>query len=201
MQNHIVKAILLIVLCYALPTFAGLRSVAFYYGPHPPLDILRAFDITVVNPTDQLHPNNYNTSSSELAAYVSVGEVAQTASDRQQIKPTWVIAKNEAWQSLVIDQTQMEWQQYFINQIITPLWDSGYKSFFLDTLDSYQLAQLTPQQKTAQVKALAQLIQAIKTKYPSVKLILNRGFELLPLVHDQVYAVAAESLFAGWDQK
>jgi hypothetical protein len=31
-------------------------------------------------------------------------------------------------------------------------------------------------------------------------LILNRGFEILPQVHDQVAAVAFESLFGRWDQ-
>ena len=28
----------------------------------------------------------------------------------------------------------------------------------------------------------------------------NRGFEILPQVHDLVYAVAFESLYSGWDQ-
>ena len=32
-------------------------------------------------------------------------------------------------------------------------------------------------------------------------MIFNRGFEILPQVREMVTAVAAESLFQGWDQE
>ncbi|MBR7839898.1 hypothetical protein KDL01_42075, partial [Actinospica durhamensis] len=40
----------------------------------------------------------------------------------------------------------------------------------------------------------------IKARYPEARLIFNRGFEILPQVHDLAYAVAFESLYRGWDQ-
>ena len=79
------------------------------------------------------------------------------------------------------------------------MWDTGYRGFFLDTVDSYHLIADTPQQRSQQEQGLAAVIQRLKASYPDAKLILNRGFELLPLIHQQIYAVAAESLFQGWD--
>src|SRR5690606_25325274 len=47
---------------------------------------------------------------------------------------------------------------------------------------------------------LIAVIRAIRERYPSASLILNRGFELLPAIHEHVYAVAFESLFKGWNE-
>ena len=42
------------------------------------------------------------------------------------------------------------------------------------------------------------LIKEIKQRYPDAKLIFNRGFEILPELHQDVYAVAVESLYQAW---
>ena len=39
----------------------------------------------------------------------------------------------------------------------------------------------------------------IKQQYPEVRLIANRGFELLPQAAPQIDMVVAESLYQGWD--
>jgi hypothetical protein len=112
----------------------------------------------------------------------------------------WLIGRNESWASRVVDQSQPGWPAFFVDQVIDPLWDKGYRGFFLDTLDSYQLAAQTDDARARQQAGLVAVIRAIKARHPDAKLILNRGFELLPQVHDLVYAVAFESLFHGWDQ-
>ena len=70
----------------------------------------------------------------------------------------------------------------------------------MDTLDSYHLVSPTKEQQRKQEKGLIAVIQTIKQSYPDAKLIFNRGFEIIPDVADHVYAVAAESLFRGWNQ-
>lgn len=84
--------------------------------------------------------------------------------------------------------------------MIDPLWRRGYRGFFLDTLDSYQRTARTEVDRVHQEAGLVAVIRAIKARYPRAKLIFNRGFEILPQVHDLAYAVAFESLFRGWDQ-
>ena len=43
------------------------------------------------------------------------------------------------------------------------------------------------------------LVRALRGRFPGAKLIFNRGFEILPQVHGEAYAVAAETLFQRYD--
>lgn len=174
-------------------------TIAFYYGYNPPVDLLHAFNIAVVDPGSQFDAKNYHTAHSQAYAYVSIGEVDPGKTYASQIKPTWVLGRNPAWDSQVMDLSNPAWQQFLVNQVITPLWDKGYRGFFFDTMDSYQLVAKTPQAQAAQVAGLIAVIQQVKAKYPDAQIILNRGFELLPQVHQLVLGIAAESLFQGWN--
>lgn len=179
----------------------GQPTAAFFYGKNVPALQLCMYDMVVVDPYSNFNPDEYCKSISLPIAYVSVGEVAQDAPYVKDIKPEWVIGKNTAWNNnFVIDQSQKGWQDYFISQKIDPLWKKGYRGFFLDTLDSYFLATHDPQQQQKQIDNIANLIQQIKKRYPEAKIILNRGFQLLPQVHSQVDAVVIESLYNAWNQ-
>lgn len=169
-------------------------SVALYYASNPPINELKAFDVVVVDPDSGLTPKTYGTGPSSLFAYVSVGEAEPDRSYTKQMNRKWFIGENKGWNSKVIDVSNPDWRTFFLNNVIEPLWKAGYRGFFLDTLDSYQLS--TDKSKLAVMESgLAETIRAIKTRHPEVRLILNRGFEIFPAVKDSVFAVAAESLY------
>ncbi len=194
---------LAIVLSYLVCVGAGgvraEEQIAFYYGAKLPVDELRAFDIVVVEPDHSHDPKQYKTANSELFAYVSVGEINPQRSYAASIPSTWIIGDNPAWASKIIDQAQSAWPDFLVQRIITPLWQRGYRGFFLDTLDSYQLAAKDASERARQELGLQKAILAIRNRYPEAKLIFNRGFEILPALHRHVFAVAAESLFHGWN--
>src|SRR6185312_3408480 len=79
------------------------------------------------------------------------------------------------------------------------LWSKGYHRFFLDTLDSYQLGTQDAKKREVQRRALCEIISAMVTRHPDVRILLNRGFELLPDIGKKVHGVVAESLFDRWD--
>jgi hypothetical protein len=113
---------------------------------------------------------------------------------------TWFAGSNAAWSSTIVDQTAPGWPAFFVEQIVKPLWERGYRGFFLDTLDSYQLVAKTDVERAQQQAGIVTVLRALKARYPQALLILNRGFEILPQVHGEVAAVAFESLFGRWDQ-
>ncbi|HEX5362576.1 MAG TPA: endo alpha-1,4 polygalactosaminidase, partial [Fluviicoccus sp.] len=175
-------------------------AVALYYGDKPPLDELRAFDVVVVDPDHRgLDPAAYRRHDSELFAYVSVGEVRPEKPYYRQIPAGWMSGENKAWGSRVLDQSQADWPRFFADRVIAPLWAKGYRGFFFDTLDSYQLVADTPEKRKRQEEGLKAAIREVKQRWPDARLIFNRGFEILPDVHQYVWMVAAESLFKGWD--
>ena len=187
---------LLMAACSAAAAGPG---IALYYGKEPPLDELAAFDIAVVEPAHVPDPRPHNTARSSLFAYVSVGEVHPSRSYAHEIPQAWKIGENATWGSILIDQSQPQWPVFFRERVIKPLWDAGYRGFFLDTLDSYQLAAKSDAGRARQEAGLAALITEVKRAYPEARLIFNRGFEILPQTHQHAFAVAAESLFRGWD--
>jgi uncharacterized protein (TIGR01370 family) len=176
-------------------------SFAFYYGKDIPWEALGAFDVAVVEPgnvggggwSHRLNPGT------TVAAYIAVGEVHPTRGYFKAMRPEWKLGENAAWGSIVVDQSAPGWSAFYLAQVIKPLWDQGYRAFFLDTLDSFYLVAKTPDAQQKQMAGMANLIQDIKRAYPDAKLIFNRGFEILPQVNTLAYAVAAESLFQGWD--
>ena len=176
-------------------------SFAFYYGKDIPWEALGAFDVAVVEPGNVgvngwAHRLNPGTT---VAAYIAVGEVHPTRGYFKAMRPEWKLGENVAWGSIVVDQAAPGWSAFYLAQVIKPLWDQGYRAFFLDTLDSFYLVAKTPEAQQKQIAGMANLIKDIKRAYPDAKLIFNRGFEILPQVNTLAYAVAAESLFQGWD--
>jgi hypothetical protein len=177
-------------------------SVALFYANNPPLDELHAFNVTVVDPDNaNINAQSYRRKNSELFAYASVGEVRSDKPYFSKIPKAWLIGDNKNWKSQIIDQSASGWANFFSDNVIAPLWAKGYRGFFLDTLDSYQLVSKTPEARARQEAGLIATIREIKKRWPDAKLIFNRGFEILPTVHDAVWMVAAESLYQSWDAK
>lgn len=194
----------LVSLCLGLFTLAAVAaapvtspSVALFYGPDAPLDELKAFDIVVVEADNGIDPKKYRHPYSTLYAYVGVGEAQPSRPWFKDIPAQAKFAQNADWGSAVIDLSHPVWADFVAERIIAPLWAAGYRGFFLDTLDSYRLAKKFDE--AAQQKGLIAVIDKLHQRFPGIRLILNRGFDIVPAVRDKIVMVAAESLFQGWD--
>ncbi len=162
--------------------------------------MLQAFDVAVVEPDSGFDPRKVKTPHTEWFAYVSVGEVLSGRTYFGDIPKDWLVGDNDAWHARVIDQAADGWPAFYVDKVIAPLWERGYRGFFLDTLDSYHLVAKTDIERARQEAGMVRAIQAIKARYPDAKLLFNRGFEILPKVHSLAYGVVFESLFRGWNQ-
>jgi len=174
-------------------------STAFFYGKPVPVDLMAHFEQVVVEPDNIDNINPLLAEGISVFAYLSVGEINQTRPWYSEIPKDWLLGENKAWGSSIVDLSKKEWQDYIINKLMTPLWERGYRGFFLDTLDSYQLMIEDPALRVAQQQALINIIRTMHERFPGVKLMLNRGFELFPDVANYAVAVAAESLFQRWN--
>lgn len=179
---------------------APLRSIAFYYGETPMLKQLAQFEFAVVEPDHGFVPVRAS-HKPRWIAYVSVGEVNKSRDYYSAIPKPWIIGHNVEWIADIIDQGAPGWPEFFVEHVIAPLWKQGYNGFFLDTLDSYQLVVKDEAQRQKSQQGLIAVIRAMHKRFPQAVLILNRGFELLPAIHNDIYAVAFESLFKGWSEK
>jgi hypothetical protein len=176
-------------------------NTALYYGAEPPFEELAAFDWVVLEPD---HDHDVARAAARmphtrLLAYLSVGEVLPQAPHYAVMPSAWRIGHNTAWHSEVIDQRSADWPAWFVEHVARPQWQRGYRGFFLDTLDSYQLVATSAAERAAQEAGLVRVIAALRAAFPSAKLIANRGFEIFPQVAEQIDMLAAESLYRRWN--
>lgn len=198
---------LCILCCMAWPRVSSAEPrTAFYYGSPIPADLLVAYDQIVVEPGEIESLDGFaapgstapsGTRGAVPVAYFSVGEIAKSTSEAERVPAGWVLAENAAWSSLVMDLAHPGYRRHLLARY-ERLWRAGYRRFFLDTLDSYRLASEGARADRAEA-ALVPLILEMKRRHPEVRLILNRGFELLPRLARAVSGVVAESLFDRWD--
>ncbi|MFI3185802.1 MAG: endo alpha-1,4 polygalactosaminidase [Methylococcaceae bacterium] len=185
--------------CFTCSEIYAHPSTAFFYGKPVPVDLLTHFEQVVVESDNIDNIDQFTAKGVTVFAYLSVGEINRSRPWYSEIPKTWLLGENKAWGSSIVDLSKKEWQDYLINKLMAPLWERGYNGFFLDTLDSYQLITEDPNLRLAQQKALINLIRTMHHRFPGIKLIFNRGFDLLPDIANYAVAVAAESLFQRWN--
>ncbi|MDC0434576.1 endo alpha-1,4 polygalactosaminidase [bacterium] len=176
------------------------RATAFYYGSEPAVDILSQYDRLVLEP-DNIKADELIRLKAEGArtyAYLSVGEVGPFRAYASDVKEQWVLGKNPTWDSQVLDLSNSELRNFLIGRVDV-LQAAGYEGLFLDTMDSFNLVAGTEQQRESQRAGLIELIRTIGTRFPQLQIISNRGFEVLDDIAPYVEAVAAESLYASWN--
>lgn len=172
------------------------QTTAFYYGQSLPRELATTYDQVVVQPDHVGDPAAIRALGAEPVAYFSVGEAAP--SQISGLQPAWILAKNAAWASLVMDLANPDYRAYLVARFEV-LYARGFHRLFLDTLDSYQLAAKTDAARAKQRAGIVALLKAFKAKHGDVQMIVNRGFELLPEIAPLVSGVVAESLFDRWD--
>ena len=200
------KVLLLVSLCltgsttFAVDRDDSLKSIAFYYGPNPPVNALAQFDRLVLEP-ENIKPTELTQlkrSGAVAYSYLSVGEVGEHRNWYDRIPQDAVTGTNGDWNSKLMNLSDPAWQRFLL-QRAAELQRRGYEGLFLDTMDSYQLFVKSDAERKTQEAALANLVYRIKRKYPELSIITNRGFEVIDRIGQYIDGVAAESLYAGWN--
>ena len=96
--------------------------------------------------------------------------------------------RNPVWGSILVNLEHPGWQ----SQVLERAWKAtarGFHGFFLDTVDSTAIGDR---------RAFIRLIRALRSRFPSAPIMLNRGFALLPSVQDLVDGILFESLSTTW---
>jgi hypothetical protein len=164
-----------------------------------PLGALSQYDRVVVEADNLPNPAAFAASGTVVFAYLSVGEAEGWRASTRELDSSLFLGENTAWHSRIADLTQPGWTKFLVERRMAALWQQGYRAFFLDTLDSYQIALKDPIKQAAQAHALASLIRTMHDRFPGVQLLLNRGFVVLPEIGHLAVGLVAESLFQGWD--
>jgi hypothetical protein len=171
-------------------------STAFFYGKDVPPELFAHYDRVVVEPDHfAAVPRSPR---AEVIAYVSVGEVHRTRAWHKELPRRLFLGRNDAWGSDVVDTRSAEWRTFLLDRVIEPLWTRGYRGFFLDTLDSYERFAASSRDREVHARQIGAIVAAIKQRHADAKLVLNRGFAVLPHA-PKVDGFVVESLLSTCD--
>ena len=178
------------------------KSAIIYYGDKISYPMVGIHDYIIVQPTlTNVYTHGFDVYKDKMYAYVSVGEIDKNIKEYAKVKKSWILTKNSTWGSDVLDLTNPEYQEFFFKEMIEPQMKRGFKNFFFDTLDSYQLVKQSPAQMEKSKAALAFIINTFHKRYPDSKLVINRGFGIIDRIYKSVNAVLFESYYRGLNAK
>lgn len=177
-------------------------SGAFYvdYRSTVPSAKAGAFPLAILHPQAKTDLGRLHRSGTVALAYLSVGEMASDAAYRTRAKGLPTLGRNEAWKSDIIDLRDTRWSDLLIDAVAKPAADKGFDGFFLDTPDSLIAAAKTGSPEALALRgALVDFVKRLKSTWPGKRVVLNRGFEVLPDLRGVADGVMAESVFSGFD--
>ena len=184
--------------------FASLedKSAIVYYGEDISYPLVGIHDYIIVQPENiNTYTHGFSLYKNNIYAYVSIGEIDRDIKAYKFVKKSWIRAYNKAWKSDVLDIRNKEYREFIFSHQIEPEIKRGFQNFFFDTLDSYYFYAKKPQEIEQAREALSEFIKEFHRRYPDAKLVINRGFDIIDLVHDSVTAVLFESYYEGLDHK
>ena len=172
-------------------------TTAFYYGARVPRELSQHFDRLVVDVENLVAwPAPCK---AELFAYVSLGEVGPGRPWRRQVPDGVIVGRNGDWNSEIVDVRRRAWQTFVLDHVIPGVLKKGIHGLFFDTLDSFESVERSEEQWPSHRRALADLIDAVRERHPELKILLNRGFGVAPLLASPPDGVVVESLFQTVD--
>jgi endo-alpha-1,4-polygalactosaminidase (GH114 family) len=125
-----------------------------------------------------------------LLAYISIGEVKDGSPEHAtSIENHLILEKNAVWPSHIVNVTAPEWRAAA----------QGFDGVMLDTADSplYYAETKKPEGYEETRIALVGIVRAIRAAHPTMKIMINRGFSILPLVANDIDYVLAESIYSN----
>lgn len=173
---------------------------AVYYGGPIELSAFQKFDLLIFD--SEVHPPlaPLKADGKTVLGYLSLGQ----ADPRRNFyhvfteKNLLLPASPEIITQYVINIRKPEWSQYVLDTMMPAIMAEGFDGIFIDTLDNViQPEQADPKKYPDMIKSSVLLVKAIRARYPNIKIMVNRGFELLPFIANDIDMELAESLYTN----
>jgi uncharacterized protein (TIGR01370 family) len=172
-----------------------------YYTDSVPVDKFTPFDVIVFDSDSHPPILSLKAQHKTLIGYLSLGEAESYRTYYKDLESKNLLLKaNPNWKDhRVIDVRNPAWASYVTDTLIPPILAQGFDGIMLDTMDSViQLEDDDPKQYAGMKQAAVILIKTIRARYPNIKIMLNRGFNILPLLAGSVDMVMAETTYSLW---
>ncbi len=183
---------------------AGLKDknwIVYYSNTHKSSEF-SDYDVIVFDRDKHPPIQNLKAAGKTLLGYVSAGEAEKYRPDYKTIQDkNLLMEENPHWPGhFSVDVRNPEWTRYLVEDVIPSIIQRGFHGIFVDTLDSVEdLEVQQPQKYKGMIKASANMIKTIRHHYPDLKIMINRGFEIMPYIAQDVDYLLLEGVMVNYD--
>lgn len=168
-----------------------------YYGAGEPAESFAPYDVIVFD--NLAHPKLDILKSPHrlILGYLSIGEEATHNPMSIHQQDGVRLEKNTLWgaENYVLDLRSELWAADILQNQIPAILASGFDGIMIDTIDMpLEATRHSPPLHQEMKAAAIKLIKAIRTTYPDLPIMLNRGFEILPAIAEDIDMVLGESV-------
>ena len=137
-----------------------------------------------------------------LLGYVSFGEVERSRLYFAALDKAGALsAANPNWpDARLADLRHPAWRAAVLDRLVPAILALGYDGIFIDTMDNAEaMERQDPVANTGMVAAGATLIAAVRARFPKIRIMLNRGYALLPDVAPKIDYLLGEAMASRWN--
>jgi len=167
------------------------------YSRDNPSKEFKPYQLLVLDNTSHINLNLFKRKHKILLGYISLGEVENIRSYYDQSKKDgYLLDENKNWPgSFYVDVRNPKWTKLVISKVIPSILSQGFDGIFIDTIDNSEYLETSNPKKYKNMQLAAiNLLIMIRMNFPHMKIMINRGYSLLPDVAKYIDYVLAESL-------
>jgi polysaccharide biosynthesis protein PelA len=191
----------LLALLVAGPAGAAFPWVVCYSGNASPEEF-HSFHLVVLDSDSHPSLDLLGRRGRDLLGYLSLGEIESHRTYFEAAKAEGLLlGESPAWPgSFYVDFRDARWRQRVIEQLVPSILASGFNGIFLDTLDdAAALERGNPQKYRGMIAAAADLVRGLRQAFPQIRIMVNRGYDLLPQIAPLIDFVLGESVYTTYD--
>ncbi len=198
--RFVIVAILTSVMAAASSSRPGPWAV--YYADSARPEEFRGYDLVVFDADNHPPLKPISATGSVVLGYLSLCEVEQHKSWFGLVRESGLLAgENPDWPgTYFIDVRDSRWRKLVVSQLVPAMIAQGFQGIFLDTTDdAAELERRDPKKFGGMKAAVIELVKEIRSAVPTATLMVNRGYDLLPVIATSINIVLGESVYGTYD--
>ena len=175
-----------------------------YYGKQIPELDLNLYNPIVLDPQTEINVHALKVKEKEVLGYLALTEVSPHNEWFTVIKERQLLIKEDPdWPgSWMVDIRNPFWEKLLIEEVIPKILTRGFTGLFYDQLDiAMELEKSDSLRYAGMTQAAIQLVRHIHDKFPHLRFMLNRAYEIIPQVGNHIDYLLAETFLTSYDFK
>jgi uncharacterized protein (TIGR01370 family) len=175
------------------------RGFLVYYGKDQ-RDVIARFDVAVLDSEIERLPLPRR--SGMWLGYLSLGEIHRGREYFAEVERDGLLFEaNPNWpDARFVDLRAARWRDRVVERLIPAILARGFHGVFFDTLDNAEAAEARdPSRNAGMVDGAARLVRAVRTRFPDLPIMINRGYAVLPRIAGQFDMLLGESVRTTFD--